>query len=191
MTYLLQALIILVQFVIGIYLILVLLRFLFQLVRADFYNPISQAIVTVTNPPLRLLRKIVPGFAGIDWPSIILLISVQTIEISLIALLATGNMPSPMALIVLCLAHLIQLTAFLYMFCIFIIVVVSWINPGAYNHLTVLLYQLTDPIMRHVRRRIPTTGGLDWSPMILLLGIYLILALVVAPLMDFGNSLNR
>lgn len=191
MAYLLQALITLVQFVIGIYLILVLLRFLFQVVRADFYNPISQAIVTVTNPPLRLLRKIVPGYAGIDWPSIILLISVQALEIGLIALLVTGDMPSPMALIVLCLAHLIQLTAFLYMFCIFIIVVVSWINPGAYNHLTVLLYQLTDPIMRHVRRRIPTTGGLDWSPMIVLLGIYLILALVVAPLMDFGNSLNR
>ena len=191
MTYLLQALITLVQFVIGIYLILVLLRFLFQVVRADFYNPISQAIVTVTNPPLRLLRKIVPGYAGIDWPSIILLISVQALEIGLIALLVTGDMPSPMALIVLCLAHLIQLTAFLYMFCIFIIVVVSWINPGAYNHLTVLLYQLTAPIMRRVRRRIPTTGGLDWSPMIVLLGIFLIQALVVAPLMDFGNSLNR
>jgi len=112
MAYLLQALVTLVQFVIGIYLILVLLRFLFQLVRADFHNPISQAIVTVTNPPLRILRKIVPGFSGIDWPSIILLLSVQALEISLIALLVTGNMPSPTALILLCLAHLLQLTFF-------------------------------------------------------------------------------
>jgi YggT family protein len=191
MSYLLQALITLVQFVIGIYLLLVLLRFLFQLVRADFYNPLSQAIVTATNPPLRFLRKFVPGFAGIDWPSIILLFFIQALEISLIALLATGSMPTPAALFVLCLAHLLQLTAYVYMFIIIIIVVISWVNPGAYNPLTVLLYQITDPLMREVRRRIPTTGGLDWSPMVVLLGIYLFLSLVVAPLMDFGNGLNR
>ncbi len=191
MTYLLQALITIVQFVIGIYLMLVLLRFLFQIVRADFYNPISQAIVTATNPPLRLLRKFIPGFAGVDWPSVILLFSVQAIEISLIALLLTGHMPSPQALLILCLAHLLQLTAFVYMFLIFITVIISWINPGAYSPLTVLIYQLTDPLMRKVRERIPATAGLDWSPMVVLLGIYLFLSLVVAPLMDFGNSLNR
>lgn len=191
MTYLLQASITLVQFVIGIYLMLVLLRFLFQLVRADFYNPISQAIVTATNPPLRFLRKFIPGFAGVDWPSIVLLFSIQALELILIALLLTGQMPSPAALFVLCLAHLLQLTAYVYMFFIIIIVVVSWINPGAYNPLTVIIYQITDPMMREVRRRIPTTGGLDWSPMVVVLGIYLFLSLVVAPLMDFGSSLNR
>jgi YggT family protein len=191
MTYLIQALLTLVQFVIGIYLMLVLLRFLFQLVRADFYNPISQAIVTATNPPLRILRKFVPGFAGVDWPSIILLFSIQAVEISLITLLLTGHMPSIAALFVLCFAHLLQLTAYVYMFFIFITVIISWINPGAYNPLTVLIYQITDPLMRQVRRRIPTTAGLDWSPMVVLLGIYLFLSLVVAPLMDLGNSLNR
>ncbi|MBT7952724.1 MAG: YggT family protein, partial [Gammaproteobacteria bacterium] len=77
------------------------------------------------------------------------------------------------------------------MFFIFITVIISWINPGAYNPLTVLIYQITDPLMRQVKRRIPTTAGLDWSPMVVLLGIYLFLSLVVAPLMDLGNSLNR
>jgi len=191
MNYLLQAGVTLVQFVIGIYLLLVLLRFLFQLVRADFYNPISQAIVTVTNPPLRFLRQFIPGFGGIDWPSIILLFTVQALEISLVALLLTGYMPSPAALFVLCIAHLLQLTAYVYMFFIMIAVVISWINPGAYNPLTVLIYQITDPLMREVRRRIPTTAGLDWSPMVVLLGVYLFMSLVVAPLMDFGHSLNR
>ena len=191
MTYLIQAILTIVQFIIGIYLMLVLLRFLFQLVRADFYNPISQAIVTATNPPLRILRKFVPGFAGVDWPSIILMFSIQAVEICLITLLLTGHMPSLPALFVLCLAHLLQLTAYVYMFFIFITVIISWINPGAYNPLTVLIYQITDPLMRKVRRRIPTTAGLDWSPMVVLLGIYLFLSLVVTPLMDLGNSLNR
>lgn len=191
MSYLLQAGVVLIQFVIGLYLLLVLLRFLFQLARADFYNPVSQAVVTVTNPPLRLLRKFVPGFGGIDWPSIVLLFSVQALEITLLTLLLTGQMPSPFGLLVLCAAHLLQLTAYVYMFFIFITIVISWISPGAYNPLTVLIYQVTQPIMSRVQRRIPTTAGLDWSPMVVLLGIYLFLSLVVAPLMDFGNHLNR
>jgi len=191
MTYLLQALVTLVQFVIGIYLMLVLIRFLFQLVRADFYNPVSQAIVTATNPPLRLLRKFVPGYGGIDWPSIILLFSIQALEICLLSLLISGHIPTAFSLLVLCLAHLLELTAYVYMFFIFITVIISWINPGAYNPLTVLIYQITDPLMHRVRRHIPTTAGLDWSPMIVLLGIYLFLSLVVAPLMDLGSALNR
>lgn len=190
MKYLLEAGITLVQFVVGIYLMLVLLRFLFQLVRADFYNPISQAIVTVTNPPLRILRKFVPGFAGVDWPSVILLFGVQAIEISLLNVLIYGQMPGILALLVLCLAHILQLTAYLYMFLIFIMVIMSWINPGAYNPLTVLIYQLTDPLMKRVRQYIPSTAGLDWSPMVVLLGIYLFLSLVVAPLMDLGRGLS-
>ncbi|MEE9551719.1 MAG: YggT family protein, partial [Gammaproteobacteria bacterium] len=59
-----------------------------------------------------------------------------------------------------------------------------------YNPLTVLIHQLTDPLLRPVRRRLPTMGGLDWSPMIVLLGIYLFLTLIVAPLLDYGNALN-
>jgi YggT family protein len=191
MSYLLQAGITLVQFVIGLYLLLVLLRFLLQLVRADFYNPVSQAVVTATNPPLRLLRKFIPGYGGIDWPSIVLLFSIQALEISLLSLFLSGQMPSLPGLLVLCAAHLLKLTAYVYMFFIFITIIISWISPGAYNPLTVLIYQVTLPIMRPVQRRIPTTAGLDWSPMMVLLGIYLFLALIVAPLMDFGNHLNR
>ena len=191
MGYLLQAGVTLVQFVIGVYLLLVLLRFLFQLVRADFYNPVSQAIVKVTNPPLRFLRQFIPGFGGVDWPSVVLLFFIQALEISLVTLLLSGRLPAPEALLVLCLAHLLKLVAYVYIFLIMITVIISWVNPGAYNPLTVLIYQITDPLMRRVRRRIPPAAGLDWSPMLVLLGIYLFLSLVVAPLMDFGSGLNR
>lgn len=191
MPYLLQAGVTLAQFVIGLYLLLVLLRFLFQLVKADFHNPVSQAVVKTTNPPLRLLRKVVPGFGGIDWPSIVLLFSLQALEICLLTFILNGQMPSPFGLLVLCAAHLLQLTAYVYMFFIFITIVISWISPGAYSPLTVLIYQVIEPVMSRVQRRMPTTAGLDWSPMLVLLGIYIFLPLVVAPLMDLGNHLNR
>ncbi len=190
MSYLMQAGVTLVQFVIGMYLVLVLIRFLLQLARADFYNPISQAIVKITNPPLRLLRKFIPGFGGIDWPSIILLFLIQALEITLLSLLIFGGMPKLAGLLLLCFAKLCQLTVYVYIVMIFLTVVISWVNPGTHNPLTVLVHQLTDPIMRPVRRIIPTTGGLDWSPMLVLLILYLALSLVVAPLMDSGYVLS-
>lgn len=185
-----QAGITLVQFVFGIYLVLVMLRFLLQWAKADFYNPISQAIVKVTNPPLRILRRFIPGFAGIDWPSIVLLILVQALEIFLLNWMMYGSLPTAAGLIVLTIAKLIQLLIFTYIVAIFVMVIISWLNPGAYNPITIIIQQLTEPIMRPVRRLIPSTGGLDWSPMVVLLLLYLSLTLIVAPLMDMGNYLS-
>ena len=190
MSYLVQAGVTLVQFIIGVYLLLVLLRFIFQLARADFYNPISQVIVKLTNPPLRFFRKFIPGYAGIDWPSLVLMLVIQATEILLLSILLTGSVPGLPGLLVLSVAELLKLVAYVYMFFIFIMVVISWINPGAYNPLTVVMYQVTEPLMRRVRERIPPTAGLDFSPMIVLLGIYLFLSLVVAPLSDLGTVLS-
>lgn len=189
MSYLIRALVTLLQFAFSLYLFLLMLRFLFQLVRADFYNPLSQAVVKLTNPPLKLLRRFIPGYAGVDWPCVVLLILVQALEILLLSLLITGHPPNIPALLVLSLADLLQLCAYLYIFFIIIIVVLSWVNPGAYNPITVLLYQVTDPLIRRARRVLPDLGGLDFSPMLVMLVIYLVLSLVIAPLRDWGNEL--
>ena len=190
MNYLLQAILSLIQIAFGLYLFLIMLRFLLQWVRADFYNPLSQAIVKLTNPPLQWLRRFLPGYAGIDWPCIVLLVLVQGCELLLLTLIITGHLPAISALLVLSVAHLLQLCAYIYIICITIAVLISWINPGAYNPLTVLIYQITNPLLVMVRRRLPDTGGLDFSPMVVLLAGFLFLSLVVAPVMDWGNSLN-
>lgn len=180
----------LITLILGLYILAVMLRFLLQIVRADFYNPVSQLIVTVTNPTLRPLRKFIPGFAGIDWPSIILLCLLQGIEICLIALMKIGSIPAITGLLVLIFAHLIKLVIFIYIVLIIIQVIISWVNPGAYSPMTIIIYQLTDPVMRPVRRVIPVAGGLDWSPLVVLICLNLLLMLVVAPLQDLGNGLS-
>ncbi len=189
MSYLLQALSTLVQFVFGAYLILVILRFLLQLVRADFYNPISQAIVKITNPPLRPLRRIIPGYGGIDWPCVLLVFLVQALEFLLLALFS-GRIPTLPALFVLSITQVLLLTSYIYLFFIFLGVIISWINPGAYTPITILIHQLTEPLLRPVRRRIPPSAGIDWSPMIVILVIFLFMSLVIAPLTDLGQALN-
>ena len=174
----------------GLYILAVMLRFLLQLVRADFYNPVSQFLVRVTNPVLRYLRRWIPGYAGIDWPSILLMLCLQAIELMLIALLNTGDIPAIPGLLLLSITHLLKMAAWIYIIIIIVQAVTSWINPGAYSPVTVLIYQLTDPLVRPIRRWIPPAGGLDWSPFILLILLNLLLILFIAPLQDYGNILS-
>ena len=81
--YLSNAAVYLIDTVFSLYMLLVMLRFLLQVVRADFYNPICQFIVKATNPPLRPLRRVIPGVGGIDLASVILLLVLQVVALKL------------------------------------------------------------------------------------------------------------
>jgi YggT family protein len=179
----------LINIIFGLYIIAILLRYLLASVRADFYNPLSQMLVKITNPAIKPLRRIIPGYLGVDWPSIILLCFVQGLEIILIDLLRFGQMPMPVSLCVLILAHLIQTAIYVYMVILIIQMIISWVNPGAYNPITVIMYQLSEPLLRPARRLIPPTGGLDWSVLVVFIILNLSLIIIVGYLMEFGRSL--
>lgn len=179
----------LITLVFGLYILAVMLRFLLQLVRADFYNPVSQFLIRITNPVLRYFRRWIPGYKGIDWPSIVLMLCLQAIEICLVALLKTGEIPRLAGLFVLSAGHLLQMVVWIYIVTIIIQAVMSWINPGAYSPVTVLLYQLSDPLLHPFRRLVPPAGGMDWTPLIVLILLNLLLILFIAPLLDYGNIL--
>lgn len=174
-----------IQTLFGLYILAVLLRFLFQLLRAHFRNPVSQFIVTLTNPVLRPLRRFIPGYAGIDVASIILMLSLQMIELLLIALLY-GNAPPLPGLLVLSIGKLLEMTVYVFMFAVFARIIISWVNPHLYNPITSLLASLTDFMMQPARRYIPPIGMLDLSPMVVFLMLGLILRLIVQPILDIG-----
>ncbi len=163
----------LVQTLGGLYIMAVLIRFLLQLVRADFYNPISQAIVKVTAPLLNPMRKVIPGYAGIDMASLVLALILQ------IALLYVLFMIAGYALGVIPF-HLVLLTALkklaiellnIYLFSLIIIAIASWVAPASRNPGLMLLYQLTEPLTGRIRKVIPPLGGLDFSLMVLVIVI--------------------
>ncbi len=180
----------LVNTVFGLYILIVALRFLLQCVRADFYNPISQFLVTFTNPPLRFLRRFIPGFAGIDWPSLLLMLALQSLELVITGLLGPGQIPALPGLLVLSIATLLKLFIYIFFFAIFIRIIISWVNPGAYNPVTVILHRLTDPLLRPARRLIPPISGLDLSPMVVIVALQLMIILFIKPLTDLGYSLS-
>lgn len=178
----------LIDTVIGLYMLAVILRFLLQWVRADFYNPISQFLVTVTNPPLVALRRLIPGMFGIDLASIVLLLALAVAKIYLIYTIS-GLTPRFPGVLLLAVGEVIQLGVYVFIFAMLIRVVLSWIQPGGYNPVLVLINQLTEPMMAPARRIIPPFGGLDISPILVFIFLYLTLMLVVRPILDFGHML--
>lgn len=169
-----QALVFLIKTAFGLYILAVTLRFLLQLVRADFYNPISQALVKITNPVLRPLRRVIPGYRGIDFSSLVLMLILDMLQFCLIFLVVAGGLPNLGRLLFLSVQDLVQLVLRIFMFSIIIEVVLSWVNPGAYNPFTVILYRLNRPLLDPVRRLVPPLGGLDFSPFLVLVGLQLL-----------------
>ena len=154
------------------YLTIVLLRFLLQLARADFYNPISQFVVKATNPLLRPLRRIIPGWGGLDGASLVLAIAVQALTFFLILIaLNGGNIPgiNPLTLLTWSVLNVLDLIVTIYFWSVIAVVVVSWIAPGSGHPAIQLVSQITEPVMRPVRNLMPSMGGLDLSPIIVFL----------------------
>ncbi len=187
MGYFNNALTFLISTFFGLYILAVLLRFLFQFFRADFHNPFSQFILKITTPALRPLRKIIPGVKGIDWPALVLLFILQLLLLIVLGLLK-GHMLPIGNLIIISIASLIQLTIYVLMFALFISFILSWVAPGTYNYMTSLLNSLTEPLLAPIRKKLPPTGGIDFSLLIALVVLQLLLMLLVQPLMDLGAS---
>jgi YggT family protein len=184
-----NAAVFLIQTAFGLYILAVLLRFLLQWVRADFYNPVSQFLVKMTTPLLRPLRRVIPGFGGIDFASVVLMLALQIIELVLVTQLL-GQPSSAGGLMVLAVAELLSLLIKVFLFSILIQVILSWVRPGDYSPVSMLLYQLNEPLLAPARRIIPAISGLDLSPVLVLVLLQLSLMLLVAPLQDFGMLLN-
>lgn len=173
-----DALVFLIRTLFNLYILTVALRFLLQWVRADFYNPISQFLITVTNPTLRPMRRVIPGFRGLDLASVILMILLKGAQISIISLIAIGRMPAPLGLLIVSFGEVLELIIWIFIIAILIQVILSWVNPGAYNPVTVLIYRLTEPVLAPARRLIPPIGGLDLSPIAALIFLQLLLILI-------------
>jgi YggT family protein len=178
--YLANPAIFLIQMLFGFYILLVMLRFMLQLVKADFYNPVSQFIVKATSPVLIYLRRIIPGFGGIDLASILLMWLLKALELTLIAALV--GLPISIMVFAWAIPELIKLVFDVFIYSILIQVVMSWINPGAYNPAMSIVNSITEPVLTPARRILPPMGGLDLSPMLAMMGLYVIRMLLLPPI---------
>ena len=178
-----EALIYIIQTLGSLYLLIVLLRFILQLVRADFYNPLSQFIVKATQPLLTPLRRVIPGVAGLDLASLVLAILVQLLLMIVTLTLMGYNVGGfILQLLVWSVIGVTSLFLKVFFFALIVSVILSWVAPGSYNPGAQLVNQICEPLLVPFRKLLPNLGGLDISPIFAFIAINLIDRFVIGNL---------
>ncbi|MDY6991025.1 MAG: YggT family protein [Pseudomonadota bacterium] len=174
-----KALVFFLNATLGIYILLLMLRFLLQLFRGGFRDVIARFIFQVTHPPLQVLYNIIPGWRGIDFAAIVLMILLEILKLFLTYLLLSDQSFGFFSLFVIALTRLVSLALRIFFWAIIIQVIFSWVallsnNPSFYreNPLSGILYHLTEPLLGPVRRRLPYMQGIDISPLVVTILLY-------------------
>jgi len=176
-----EALILIISKLGGLYIVAVMLRFLLQAARADFYNPVCQMIIKVTSPLLNPLRRVIPGWRRLDIATLVLALLLGSAATYLMVLL-TGNTLPVGRVVSWAVVGLIALTMDIYFYAMLVLVIASFVAPASGHPVLLVVYQLLQPFYRLAHRIIPPMGGLDFTPLLLMLVIQVLEILVLGPL---------
>jgi len=186
------------QFLIGtlvdLYALVVILRFLLQAAGANYYNPVAQFVVRATRPLLAPLRRVIPMIGHYDLAALLLAVALMALKVALYRLLSIptlviGGYAIGIAhvwlgsLAWLAVVDLLALFINVWFFAVLILAILSWIAPAGYNPIAEVLVRITDPLLRPVRRVIPLVGGIDLSPLVVLIGLQVLKMLLLPPLL--------
>jgi YggT family protein len=180
--YLTNPLTFLVEVVFSIYITIVALRLIMQWAQWEYHHPLVQLIIKATQVPVKFLRRFIPPLGKWDSATIILLLALTFVKLILISTLQAG--PGTQGLFIgLLLADVFSLFITLFTFSIIIEVVLSWVvPPHTHNPITPLIHSMNEPLLRPIRQKLPMLGGIDLSPLIVILGLQ-VLSMLVLPIL--------
>ena len=167
----------LVGTIIDLYVAAVLLRLLLQWVRADFYNPICQFLVKVTNPVLVPLRRVIPSIGRLDTASVVLMVLLEFVSVWIISQIGS-TVAGLDQILLFSLFKLVATLLWTWFFLIIAMVILSWFGGRIQHPIVPLIFQLTEPVMRPFRKIIPPIAGIDLSPLFALIAIRFLLLLL-------------
>ena len=159
------------------YVAAILLRLLLQWVRADFYNPLSQFLVKITNPVLVPARRIIPSIGRLDTASIVVMILLELAQLAIIVQIGQSEF-SLQFLLLFAIRKLLFSLLMMYFVLIIARVIISWIASQSHHPLIPLIYQLTEPVLKPISKLIPPLGGIDLSPLFALIALRFLLLLL-------------
>ncbi len=171
------ALIYLISTITDLYVAAILLRLLLQWVRADFYNPLSQFLVKVTDPVLVPARRIIPSIGKLDTASVVIMLLLELVQLIIISQLGQADFGLQF-LLLFAIKKLLVTLLVTYFVLIIARVIVSWIANQSRHPLIPLIYQLTEPVLKHFSRLVPPIGGVDLSPLFALIALRFLLLLL-------------
>ncbi len=167
----------LVGTLIDLYVAAVLLRLLLQWVRADFYNPLSQLLIKLTNPALVPLRHLIPSLGRLDTAAVVLMLALEFIGVWLVGKIGSSAM-AWQHIVAFSVIKLFMTLLMTYFFLIIVAVILSWLGQGLRHPFIPLVFQLTEPVLRPIRRIIPPIAGIDLSPLFALIAIRFLILLL-------------
>ncbi|MFL1547651.1 YggT family protein [Pseudomonas sp. D47] len=168
----------------SLYLLIVLMRFILQVVRANFYNPLCQFVVKATQPLLKPLRRIVPSMFGLDMSSLVLAFLLQLALFAVVVVLK-GSRPDTVLMVPWALIGILSLFLKILFWSMIISVILSWVAPDSRSPGAELVKQITEPVLAPFRRWVPNLGGLDISPIFAFIALQLLQIWVVPYLAEF------
>jgi YggT family protein len=187
--YMTDPVVFLIDTLFSLYILAVVLRFLLQWIRADFYNPVSQFLVKITHPPLRIMRRFIPAVGRVDSSSLLLALLLQMLaNFSILAV--KGLSISFVALTLLSFTDLLKLLMDIFVYAIFAGALLSWFAPGNYGSVSSILYSLTEPLLSVCRKVLPDMGGIDLSPLVALVLLQLAKMMILPPLQQLAGLLG-
>ncbi len=155
-----------------------LLRLLLQWARADFRNPLAQAILRLSNWLIMPLRRILPPIGRIDTASVVAVLLVAVAQVAALTLVRGFGLPDTLDLLRLAALAILRSALWVYFWAIFIYALLSMVAPGTYSPANAILQSLCEPILGPIRRTLPSIGGLDLSPLWASIGIQVLLILL-------------
>lgn len=167
----------LIETLFSLYLAALLLRVLLEAVGADYYNPVTQVLVRVTQPLVGPLGRVLPRFGRFNTAAVVLLYVLQAVSL-LVVLNLSGYGIDPARLALVAALRLIRMLLVMYMVLIIAEVILSWVGGAMRHPIIPLIYQLTRPVLEPIRRVVPTLAGLDLSPLIAIIGIQFLMILI-------------
>ncbi len=175
----------LVSTLFDLYIFVLLIRLILAGIRADYYNPISQLVIKLTQPVIGPLRRMIPNYKTLELSSLVAVLLFELLKYFLIGLMLVG-IPNPAGLVILAIADAGRNLLNIFFYAILLQAILSWVQAG-YSPVYFLLTKITTPIIRPIQRVIPPLGGFDISPIPAMLLLQLGIILVFGPLFVMGQ----
>lgn len=184
-----NALIFLIKLACIFYVYILITRFFMQKMKAQYWNPISQFVIKITDPVIKPLQRLIPGFKGYDLAIVAAMIILQLVQLYLVALLASAALLPFFVSIIFSLVAILDHMVDFFFWVVIIAVISSWI-PQAQHQPAVQIAQLfSSPVLNRVRGLLPAMAGIDFSPALVIVGIKLIDILVIYPLYQYASTM--
>ena len=186
-TYTSNAGLFLINILLGSAIFIALLRLILQLMGADSRNPISQSIKVITDPILQPTRRYLPRFRSLDSASLLILIAMQMMLTWLSLRMISTLDPNIISIFVFSIGEIIAKFTRILIWAIIINALISWFSAGSYHPIVDVINSITNPLLDRARKVLPMSTGLDFSPLLVIIVLQLVLILVVSPLKDLSN----